>query len=87
MLKTFLVVTCALLVGCSDNNNAHNYGGTEKIKLPVGEHFVDAYWDAGDHLWYTTRPMTADEKPSVYVMQEKSAFGSMQGVVTFIETK
>ncbi len=86
---TILIVAIAfaLLTGCTDNSTAHNYGGAEEIGLPAGEHFVDAYWDAGDHLWYTTRPMTATDQPTTYTMREKSTFGGWQGTVTFKETK
>lgn len=77
----------ALLTGCTDNSTAHNYGGTEEITLPSGQHFVDAYWDAGDHLWYITKPMTATDQPTTYTMKERSNFATMQGTVIFKETK
>ncbi len=82
-----IAIVFALLTGCTDNTATHNYGGTEEIALPAGQHFVDAYWDAGDHLWYTTRPMTATDQPTTYTMKERSNFASMQGTVIFKGTK
>lgn len=86
--KTVILMIAALvLIGCTANESVRQYGGTEDIALPVGQHFVDAYWDSGDHLWYTTHPMTQGEQPTIYTMHEKSSFGAMQGTVTFRESR
>jgi len=87
MKKVTISVFAMLMIGCTSNTDVHNYGGSEDVTLPAGQHFVDAYWDSGDHLWYVTRPMVATDQPTVYTMHEKSNFGSMQGTVVFRESR
>ncbi len=86
-MKTTLILAAFLLAGCTANTSTRQFGGTETIHLERGQHFVDAYWDNEDHLWYSTRPLLTSEEPTTYTMQEKSNYGTLQGKVLFIEAR
>ena len=48
--------------------------------------FQEATWKESG-LWYLTRPMRENEKAEIFIFQEDSQYGIMEGKVIFIETK
>ena len=79
------IASAFLLVGCTENQRARNFGGNVNITLPQNEKLVTATWKQGDHLWYLTRIRHTNEVPETSVFREKSDFGIIEGSVTFIE--
>lgn len=84
ILSTILV--SGMVLGCTENSRAKNFGGTSKIALPLGQKLINATWKDAQ-LWYLTRQMRSDEKPEMYTFQEKSNFGMMEGTVIFTESR
>ena len=75
-----------LIYGCTENNRARVWGGTETIQLEEGVRLVNVTWkgDKGStSLWMLTKKDTT--KPSTYYFKEKSSFGVMEGQVIIIE--
>jgi hypothetical protein len=75
-----------LIYGCTENNRARVWGGTETIQLEEGVRLVNVTWkgDKGStSLWMLTKKDTI--KPSTYSFKEKSSFGVMEGEVIIIE--
>lgn len=83
---TIMIAFLILLLACTQNQRARQFGGTATINLPANQKLVVATWK-NDSLWYLTRPMRADESPESYWFQEDSSFGIMQGTVIFHESK
>lgn len=71
---------------CTQNEIARNYGGSETIKLPVGEKLVNITWKE-EHLWVLTTDMKSDDSAHIYNFKEKSSWGVMEGNITIVETK
>lgn len=87
MKKSIIIILIALLIGgCTENQRARSFGGTEKIKLPKGERLIIATWKES-HLWYLTEPMPKGYVPKTRIFREKSSWGAMEGVVIFYESK
>mgnify|MGYP000110668888 CR=1 FL=1 len=74
------------MASCTQNEMAKSFGGKAIYTLPKGEKLVNVTWKE-DHLWYLTKPMTANDTPETYTFKEKSSFGIIEGSVTLIETK
>ena len=74
------------MASCSDNNRAKNWGGTVTLTLQPGQEFVSVTWKETS-MWYVTRPMSADHKPTSYTFHEDSGAGMFEGTVIFKETK
>ena len=89
-MKTWLAAICIacltvlLVVSCTQQERARNFGGTATEDLPAGKKLVVVTWKE-DHLWYLTRPMRADEQPETYEFKESSSFGILQGTVILKE--
>lgn len=71
--------------GCTANERARSFGGSETINVPVDQKVIDVTWKQ-DAIWYATRPMRADEKPETVTFHQKSAYGVFEGSVTFVES-
>ena len=72
-------------VACTSNQMARQYGGTESIKLPCGQHVVSASWKEME-LWYLTEPAGDGFEPKTYTYQEKSSYGVYEGTVLLVES-
>jgi hypothetical protein len=80
------IMVGALMFGCSENQMARNFGGTETIELPVGRRLVNITWKGekgAANLWVLTKEDTT--KPTTYFFEEKSGFGVMEGKVIIKE--
>ena len=87
MKRIMLMVALSFVVmSCTDNNSARNYGGTMTINLPKGEKLITATWKE-DQIWYLTRPIEANEKPIESKFREKSPHGLVEGTVIFKESR
>jgi len=82
-----IVGLCLIIAstGCTDNGRTRNVGGVTTIELPANEKLENATWNGTD-LWYLTRPMRPGETAETHVFKERSAFGSFEGRVTFVES-
>ena len=86
-MKTLIALAAALFfVGCTDNEKAKNFGGTQTVKLESGQKFVNATWKESS-LWVLTRNRREDERVESFTFKEKSAFGLVEGKVVFEEQK
>lgn len=72
-------------VGCTENQRARNFGGTETIIVPQGQKVFDVTWK-DECLWYATRPFREGEEPETSTFQQKSNFGILEGTVIFKES-
>lgn len=72
------------LAGCTANNRARNFGGTETITLPPNRTLITATWKEAN-LWTLTRPRRDGEKPEEYEFIEKSSLGIVEGRVVIKE--
>lgn len=79
-----LAIATSFLSGCTSNERARSFGGSEEIKLPVGQRLVTATWKQNS-LWTLTRTRHSGELPEVFEFRERSEFGLMEGVVTIRE--
>lgn len=84
-ILTLIVLIC-LFSGCTSNSRAKNWGGTDTVKLPKGQKFINVTWK-DNNLWYVSRPMKSDEQAESYTFQEISPWGIVEGTVKIIETK
>jgi hypothetical protein len=83
----FIAIVFALIAtSCTENYRAKHFGGTMKVKLPKGTNLVTVTWK-DDNLWYLTRNMRQDEKPTSYTFHEESSIGAFKGTVILIEQK
>ncbi len=76
-----------LIYGCTENQSARNYGGTETVQLEKGVRLVNVTWKGDEQLgslWILTKKDTTI-KPTTYSFKEKSNFGVMEGTVIIIE--
>lgn len=87
MKKILAILICTIIMfGCSENEMARNFGGTETIELPVGRRLVNITWKGekgAANLWVLTKEDTT--KPTTYFFEEKSGFGVMEGKVIIKE--
>lgn len=81
-----LVVCVILLVSCTENQRARQFGGTLTIELPPGEKLVTATWKEVD-LFYLTEPMDSNYTPKTKIFREDSSWGVMESTVVFKERK
>jgi hypothetical protein len=76
---TILIIT----VGCTDNQRARKWGGTENINLETGERVLNVTWKQDD-LWILTK-QEPTKPPTTYEFREKSSFGIMEGKIVINE--
>ena len=74
------------LVSCTENSRVKTFGGTGDINLPKGQKLVNATWK-GEQIWYLSRPFRKDEEAEVYIFQEESSWGVVEGTYYIHETK
>ena len=84
MKLIYSLLLSILIVSCTENQMAKQFGGTMKVDLPPNTEFVSATWK-NDELWYIHRPRKAGETPDIITMQEDSNFGLVEGKVQFNE--
>lgn len=80
------IILLTIMHGCTENQMARNFGGTETIQLPKGRRLVNLTWkgDKGAaNLWILTKEDTT--KASIYYFEEKSDMGVMEGKVIIKE--
>jgi hypothetical protein len=82
-MKTFLLFfTLVTLFGCTSNERARNFGGTETIVLEPNIRLVNATWK-GANLWIIVKKDSSS--PSTYYFKEKSNWGLQEGQIIIIE--
>jgi hypothetical protein len=87
ILKFVLIlIASAMLLSCTENERAKNYGGTLIINLDSGQKLVDVTWKETS-LWYMTKPMVEGDVVETYTFKEESSYGLIQGKVIFKESK
>lgn len=86
LLSLAMIMIGTLLVSCTNQQMAKEYGGTATIALPPGKKLITATWK-DTHLWYLLRDIKPGETPETYEFKESSNFGIMQGTVIFKEQK
>jgi len=84
--KLVVALVVVALFGCTEQQLARNWGGTDHVELPAGQKLVTLTWH-DDDLWYLTRPMRADEEPETYTLSESASWGIVQGEVVFVERR
>lgn len=82
MKKLLAIFTVILLISCTENNRARNWGGDETIQLDQGIRLVTTTFKGND-LWILVKKDTTI--PNTYYFKEKSNFGVMEGQVIIIE--
>jgi hypothetical protein len=78
MKKLIYKLSFALLFigGCTDNEMARKYGGTETVELKENEKFINITWKETS-LWVIVQ----DTITGNYIAREKSSFGIIEGKV------
>lgn len=88
MKKMFLALSLTavglLMISCTEQNRAKNYGGTIKVDLPPGQKLEIATWK-DSNLWYLIRPMRSGEKQETHEFVENSSYGVLEGKIIFQE--
>lgn len=90
MKRIMIVTLLVVLAGCTPNQMAKEFGGTETINLPKGQRLLMATWKGekgAANLWYLTEPMSSDYTPQTKIFHESSEFGIAEGTVLFVESK
>jgi len=82
MKKILTLILLITLFGCTENERARNYGGTQTIILDKDIRLVNATWKGTD-LWIITKKDTSS--PSTYYFKEKSTWGLQEGQIIIIE--
>jgi hypothetical protein len=83
----FVVLLLALfLTGCTKNQMARNFGGTENVELKAGRKLVNVTWKESS-LWVLTRPMLPQDSVQTYTFEEQSSFGIAEGTVVIKESR
>ena len=76
------------LAGCTQNQRARAFGGTETIEIAEGQKVVNISWKEKDNsLWILTRPMREGEAPEIWSYKAKSNLGILEGEVILKESK
>ena len=86
ILVTIMLGIFLLTTACTEQSRVKTFGGEMTIYLEKNEKFVIATWKDTD-LWYLTRPMEENEKPTTFKFTEQSSLGVMEGVVYFKERR
>jgi hypothetical protein len=87
MKKTLSIIIIAftimtLLYGCTEQQRARSFGGTETIELNPGQRLVNITWKETE-LWILTKKDTT--KPTTYSFKQKTLYGNIEGEVIVIE--
>ena len=85
LYTVMLVGLVAFGTACTENARAKRFGGTMKVDIPPTEKFLNATWKDSE-LWYlTTQRSESDSEKNVYIFQEDSSLGILEGKVIFTE--
>lgn len=82
----YIFIFLLVLISCTDNERARNFGGEETIKLESGMRLINATWKQND-LWFLVEPMPEGYAPATKVFHESSSYGVWQGTVIFVESR
>ncbi len=83
-IVVLIIAMTLLMVGCSEQVRAKNFGGT--VTHIVEGKVVLVTWKGGADLWILTRPKIPGETPILYTFQEFSSLGVFQGKI-YIQEK
>lgn len=88
LLGMFIVAITlvTIMYGCTDQQMARTFGGTENITLEPGVRLVNITWkgqEGNSSLWILTKKDTT--KASTYSFKEKSVGGVLEGEVIINE--
>ena len=81
-----IILLASAFAGCTSNQMARTYGGSESIDVPQGYKIINATWKESD-VWMFLEPMEEDYKPQTKLFIEKSSFGVWEGEIIFVEHK
>ena len=86
-----IIIACLVcftftVIGCTANERAKNFGGTQTINLPAGNKLFDVTWK-GDSLWFAYQTMEEGQEPVTTTYEQKSSYGVFEGKVIFKESK
>ena len=70
------VFTLMVLISCTDNSRARNYGGKEEISLKTNEKLIMITWKESN-MWI----LTIDTVTNTQYFREKSSFGMWEGEI------
>lgn len=89
MKKKLLIIAVMLFglftfVGCSENANVTEWGGTKEIVLPENMKFINYNIQNEAMIWCTYRPMRKDESPETYIIQQDKSGLQFTGDGRFI---
>ncbi len=82
MKKLLFFIALSTWFGCTENEKARNFGGTETIVLDPNVRLVNATWKESN-LWIITKKDSSN--PSTYYFKEKSNWGLQEGQIIIIE--
>jgi hypothetical protein len=82
-----MIGVVAGIVGCTANQRAKAYGGTETINIAVDQKVSTVTWKGEADLWILTRPMRPGEQAETLTFQEHSTYGMVEGTVILKESK
>jgi len=83
---SFIFLSIAFLMSCTENSRAKKFGGTAKLEVPCNQRVTNITWK-GEELWYSTLPMEENYVPQTHNFREESSFGLFEGNYLLIETK
>ena len=69
--------------GCTGNERARKFGGTETVNLEQGERVHDVDWEDQD-LWILT-VQDPSTPPKTYKLKEKSNYNVISGTILIVE--
>jgi predicted small secreted protein len=82
LVVMLILILSSMLVSCTENTRARNFGGNSTIELKRNERLVNVTFKEDD-LWILTKYDTT--APTKYEFQEKSSWGILEGTVTIVE--
>jgi len=89
-MKKWLIGVLAIglmgIAGCTANQRAKSFGGTQRINIKSGQKLVNLTWK-GDDLWILTTQMENDYKPQIFRFQEDSSYGIAEGTIILKESR
>jgi len=74
------ILFIVLIAGCTDNEKARNFGGTESITIPENNILLNITWK-GDDMWLYTQDTTTGMK----YFRESSSYGIWEGQIIIKE--
>jgi hypothetical protein len=80
---TLILSTSIVLISCTGQQMAKQYGGKTTINLTPNERLINITWKDDNSLWILTKNDTT--QPQEYKFKENSAFGLIEGEVIIKE--